>query len=68
MNILKSTNIDLSVLVEKNFGHIPGVLSYLASIKINQNTDVTIPQDKLGQKLRSMSIRLDRLEALGKQK
>ena len=68
INILKSTNIDLSVLVERNFGHIPGVLSYLASIKINQNTDVTIPQDKLGQKLRSMSIRLDRLEALGKQK
>ena len=68
INILKSTNIDLSVLVEKNFGHIPGVLSYLASIKINQNTDVTITQDKLGQKLRSMSIRLDRLEALGKQK
>ena len=68
INILKSTNIDLSVLIDRNFGHIPGVLSYLASIKINQNTDVTIPQDKLGQKLRSMSIRLDRLEALGKQK
>ena len=68
INILKNTNIDLSVLIERNFGHIPGVVSYLAGIKINQNTDVTIIQDELVQKLRSISIRLDRLEALGKEK
>ena len=68
INILKITNIDLSILVESIFGHIPGVVSYLAGIKINQNTDVTIFQDELVQKLRSISIRLDRLEALGKEK
>ena len=40
----------------------------MEGIKINQNTDVTIFQDELVQKLRSISIRLDRLEALGKEK
>ena len=64
INILKNTDIDFSILIERNFGHLPSVLSYLAGIKINQNSDVTIMPDDLSQKLRSISIRLDRLEAL----
>ena len=63
LNTLKKTNIDFAILAERNFGHIPGVMSYLASFKIDNASDVTIEPDALSKKLRSISIRLDRLEA-----
>jgi hypothetical protein len=63
LNTLQKSNVDIPILIERNFGHIPGVLSYLAMNKANETGDVTIMPDDLTKRLRSISIRLDRLEA-----
>ena len=63
LNTLQKSNVDIPILIERNFGHIPGVLSYLAINKANETDDVTIMPDDLTKRLRSISIRIDRLEA-----
>ena len=66
--MLKGAHIDLPILIERNFGHLPGALSYLVDGKMNKSSDDTINEDNLSKQLRSLSIRLDRLEAFANEK
>ena len=68
INMLKGSHIDLPILIERNFGHLPGALSYLVDGKMNKTSNVTINKDSLSKQLRSLSIRLDRLEAFTNEK
>ena len=66
--MLKGSHIDLPILIERSFGHLPGALSYLVDGKMNKTSNVTINKDSLSKQLRSLSIRLDRLEAFTNEK
>ncbi len=68
INMLKGAHIDFPILIERNFGHLPGALSYLVDGKMNKSSDDTINEDNLSKQLRSLSIRLDRLEAFANEK
>ena len=63
INAILKSDIDIIFLIDKYFGNTPAVLAYLAKEKlftINQHNK----RDELQSKLRNLSIRLDRLEAV----
>lgn len=63
INAILKSDIDIIFLIDKYFGNTPAVLAYLAKEKlftINQHNK----RGELQSKLRNLSIRLDRLEAV----
>jgi hypothetical protein len=65
VNAILKSNIDIVFLIDKYFGNMPAVLAYLAKEKLF-TTNQYNEKNKLQSKLRNLSIRLDRLEAVNK--
>jgi hypothetical protein len=63
VNAILKSNIDIVFLIDKYFGNMPAVLAYLAKEKLF-TTNQYNEKNKLQSKLRNLSIRLDRLEAV----
>ena len=63
INAILKSNIDIVFLIDKYFGNMPAVLAYLAKEKLF-TTNQYNKKNELQSKLRDLSIRLDRLEAI----
>ena len=63
INAILKSDIDIVFLIDKYFGNMPAVLAYLAKEKLF-TTNQYNKKNELRSKLRDLSIRLDRLEAL----
>jgi hypothetical protein len=63
INAILKSDIDIVFLIDKYFGNVPAVLAYLAKEKLF-TTNQYNKKNKLQSKLRDLSIRLDRLEAV----
>ena len=65
INALIKSDLDFVYLIEKYFGNAPAVIAYLAREKLfNMKRDGFEKKNPIQSKLRELSIRLDRLEAL----
>jgi hypothetical protein len=63
INAILKSDIDIVFLIDKYFGNMPAVLAYLAKEKLF-TTNQYNKKNGLQSKLRDLSIRLDRLEAV----
>lgn len=63
INAILKSDIDIVFLIDKYFGNMPAVLAYLAKEKLF-TTNQYNKKNELQSKLRDLSIRLDRLEAV----
>ena len=63
INAILKSDIDIVFLIDKYFGNVPAVLTYLAKEKLF-TTNQYNKKNELQSKLRDLSIRLDRLEAI----
>ena len=63
INAILKSDIDIVFLIDKYFGNMPAVLAYLAKEKLF-TTNQYNKKNELHSKLRDLSIRLDRLEAV----
>jgi hypothetical protein len=63
INAILKSDIDIVFLIDKYFGNMPAVLAYLAKEKL-YTTNQYNKKNELQSKLRDLSIRLDRLEAV----
>ena len=63
INAILKSDIDIVFLIDKYFGNMPAVLAYLAKEKLF-TTNQYNKKNELQSKLRDLSIRLDRLEAI----
>ena len=63
INAILKSDIDIVFLIDKYFGNVPAVLAYLAKEKLF-TTNQYNKKNELQSKLRDLSIRLDRLDAI----
>ena len=63
INAILKSDTDIVFLIDKYFGNMPAVLAYLAKEKLF-TTNQYNKKNELQSKLRDLSIRLDRLEAI----
>ena len=63
INAILKSDIDIVFLIDKYFGNMPAVLAYLVKEKLF-TTNQYNKKNELHSKLRDLSIRLDRLEAV----
>ncbi len=63
INAILKSDTDIVFLIDKYFGNMPAVLAYLAKEKLF-TTNQYNKKNELQSKLRDLSIRLDRLEAV----
>ena len=65
VNIILKSNVDVVYLIDKYFGDVPAVLAYSVLKIFNSSDDNSdIEYKNIRKRLRDISIRLDRLEAL----
>ena len=63
INAILKSDIDIVFLIDKYFGNVPAVLAYITKEKLF-TTNQYNKKNELQSKLRDLSIRLDRLEAI----
>ena len=65
-NTLYKSNIDLIYLIDKYFGNLPAVFTYAIVNKVFNTAEIYKDDEErnLRKRLRDISIRLDRLEAI----